>query len=112
MGMFLLDQSDIADSDIDFFFSEGSTAFGTLNATAGISDANLEAIGINGFCKCDASAAQTSSHIDTARIHHIIGGASAASSVAPLMLFTSSICQYKCICSGTFNISDHPHIRC
>ena len=108
MGMFLLDQSDIADSDIDFFFSEGSTAFGTINETAGISDADLEAIGINGFCKCDASVAQTSSHIDTARMHHIIGGAAAASSVAPLMLLQAASASTSVYVQGLLTSATTP----
>ena len=90
MGMFMIDNGNVSDSDIDFFFTENTTAFGSINETASIGDSDLEALGICGFCKCDASVAQTSSYIDDARIHHIIGGAAASSSVAPLMLLQAA----------------------
>ena len=40
VAMYVIDKSN-TDSDIDFYFSEGSTALGTINATANITDANL-----------------------------------------------------------------------
>ena len=39
-----LNQGVGSDDDIDLYFTEANTALGTINATANISDANLEAI--------------------------------------------------------------------
>ena len=37
--------------DLDIIFTEKNTAIGTINATADISDANMEAIGLCGMCR-------------------------------------------------------------
>ena len=72
VGAYLIDQSDTANIDIDFYFTEESTAFGTANATADISDANMEAIGFNGAIRCDADHATSGASIDNLRIHQLV----------------------------------------
>ena len=57
--------------DIDLYFTEANTALGTINATANISDANLEAIGLCGIGHIDASTGATS-QLDNAEIHPIL----------------------------------------
>tara|TARA_Y100001938_G_scaffold45848_1_gene63659 strand:- start:2942 stop:3472 length:531 start_codon:yes stop_codon:yes gene_type:complete len=73
-NMFILDQSDIADTDLIFVFSEGNTALGTLNATADISDANLEGLGIIGMAFYNGSESDTEIAIDNARIAQCVMG--------------------------------------
>ena len=72
LAMYVVDQADGSDNDIMFVFSEGSTALGTINATANISDGDLEALNICGIAFNDGSAASTGAHIDTARIHQVL----------------------------------------
>ena len=86
IAAYLLDQSDVADSDIAFMFSEGNTDIGTINATADITDANAEGINFTGMMKCDADQGSTGSALDGFRLHQIIptaasvGGESASTS--------------------------------
>ena len=42
---------------VQLVFTEKNTAIGTLNATADISDANMEAIGVCGFCRFKSDVA-------------------------------------------------------
>ena len=56
VAMYVLNQL-TTDVDIAFVFSEGNTALGTINATANITDANLEALNLIGFLHQDASEA-------------------------------------------------------
>ena len=90
LNMFVMDQSDTADSDILFMFSEGSTALGTINATANISDANLEAIGVNGWCKLDADQASTEENIDNARIFKTLPANGTQEGSEPTMLLQAA----------------------
>lgn len=69
VSMYVLNQL-TTDVDIAYIFSEGSTALGTINATANISDANLEALNINGFLHQDASEAGTL-QLDNADLHKV-----------------------------------------
>ena len=43
--------------DLDLIFTEKNTALGTINETANISDANMEAIGLCGFCRFKSDVA-------------------------------------------------------
>tara|TARA_R100001594_G_scaffold126983_1_gene164488 strand:+ start:5219 stop:5731 length:513 start_codon:yes stop_codon:yes gene_type:complete len=72
LSAYLLDQSDTADIDIDFYFTEESTALGTINATADVSDADMEAIGFCGSIRCDADHATSGNNIDGVRLHQLV----------------------------------------
>tara|TARA_Y100001951_G_C11255767_1_gene249296 strand:+ start:367 stop:891 length:525 start_codon:yes stop_codon:yes gene_type:complete len=83
-NMFILDQSDIADTDLMFIFTQGNTALGTINATANISDADMEAIGFNSMCFLDASEGATGAQIDNMRIHEAVRSITAADNRYPM----------------------------
>jgi hypothetical protein len=68
-NMYILDQSDISDTDLMFIFTQGNTALGTINATANISDADMAAIGFNSLCFLDSSESSTGAQIDNMKIH-------------------------------------------
>jgi len=80
INAYILDQSDVADSDILFIISEGSTDIGTINATADMSDANAEGMNFIGTMKCDADQASSGSSIDDFRLHQILPTAAAVGS--------------------------------
>ena len=56
VNAYIMDQ-DRDTYDLDLIFTEKNTAIGTLNATADISDANMEAIGVCGFCRFKSDVA-------------------------------------------------------
>tara|TARA_Y100001973_G_C5192824_1_gene332126 strand:- start:371 stop:871 length:501 start_codon:yes stop_codon:yes gene_type:complete len=64
LAMYVIDYSDTQSVDLRFFFSEGSTDFGTINETANISDANLKANKVHAVAFSDFTAANTGGHID------------------------------------------------
>ena len=106
VAAYILDQSDIADSDIQLIFSEGNTALGSINETANISDANLEALNICGYARCTSAQAQTDADIDNARIHQILPGSGAGENVSPLMFLqaasdSTSVYVQGILASGT-----------
>ena len=68
VSMFILDQSDVGTSDMQIIFSEGNIDIGAINATANISDSDLEALKINGMVKIDADQATSSADLDNATI--------------------------------------------
>ena len=73
VAVYVIDQSDITDSDITLVFSESNEALGTINATANISDADLELLKITGMAFCDADAASSGQYtFDTARVHQVL----------------------------------------
>ena len=80
INAYILDQSDVADSDILFILSEGSTDLGTINATANMSDANAEGMNFIGTMKCDAAQASSGASIDDFRLHQILPTAAAVGS--------------------------------
>jgi ABC-type xylose transport system substrate-binding protein len=71
VAMYVIDKSN-TDSDIDFYFSEGNTALGTINATADISDANLLNNNICGVARLDANQASVGAGLDNARIFQVM----------------------------------------
>ena len=73
-GMFILSQNTTA-IDAYFIFSENSLTLGTINATANISDADLEAGNITGSAHLDGSESSTS-HIDNGRLFNVAYNAS------------------------------------
>jgi hypothetical protein len=108
LGMYIVDQSDIADSDITFVFSEGSTALGTINATANISDANLEDLGINGICTLDSDQAETGAHIDTARIFQVLPASGTGESSNASMLLQAATGSTSVYVQGILTSSTTP----
>mgnify|MGYP003142621001 CR=1 FL=1 len=56
VNAYIMDQ-DRDTYDLDLIFTEKNTALGTINATADISDANMEAIGLCGFCRFKSDVA-------------------------------------------------------
>ena len=71
VAMYVIDKSN-TDSDIDFYFSEGNTALGTINATADISDANLLNNNICCVARLDANQASVGAGLDNARIFQVM----------------------------------------
>ena len=71
VAMYIIDKSN-TDSDIDFYFSEGNTALGTINATANITDANLVNNNICGVARLDANQASVGGALDNARIFQVM----------------------------------------
>ena len=67
INAYILDQSDVADSDIYIILTTGSTVLGSLNATANISAANWKTNKPLGFFKIDADQAGTEENIDNVR---------------------------------------------
>ena len=84
VNCFIMDQ-DRDTYDLNLVFTEKNTALGTINATANISDADMEAIG---FCAMNLfqSDSASSGHIDQVRImknHSLSGG---NESVEPMLI--------------------------
>ena len=77
-------------SDITFVWTEGSTALGTINATANISDANLLANNICAISKVDPDQAGTDNHIDNSRIHQMFPASSTNENTQDLMLLQAA----------------------
>ena len=74
--------------DIDVYFTEGSTALGTINATANIADGDIEAIGLCGLMKVDADVGVTSL-LDTSKVNQLINLNGALAS-QPILLQAAS----------------------
>ena len=71
LAAFCLSQAHSNADDLDVYFTEANTALGTINATANISDANIEAIGLCGIMKVDADVAVTA-QLDTSKVNQLI----------------------------------------
>ena len=71
LAAFCLSQAHANADDLDVYFTEANTALGTINATANISDGDIEAIGLFGIMKVDADVAVTS-QLDTSKINQLI----------------------------------------
>ena len=82
--MFAVDRDDQGDVDIEFYFTEKNTSFGTVNATANISAADIKAIGFNGYVLQDGGNATTGNNLDNATCHKIMTAGGAAESLSPL----------------------------
>ena len=84
INCFVIDQ-DRDTFDLNLVFTEKNTALGTINATANISDANMEAIGFCGmnFFQSDAAA---NGHIDQVRIMKQQSLSGASESVEPMLI--------------------------
>tara|TARA_Y100001938_G_C7863077_1_gene316572 strand:+ start:26 stop:547 length:522 start_codon:yes stop_codon:yes gene_type:complete len=78
-AMFMVDQ-DAEEFDAVFIFSQNNTNLGTINATADIADADLEAMNIIGMLRGDADVSSGST-IDNARISQIMNSSAGSSNV-------------------------------
>ena len=81
---FIMDQ-DRDTFDIHLFFTEKNTALGTINATADISDANMEAIGLCGLLQAKSDEGQ-SNVVDNVRIMATQSMTGAGESVEPFLI--------------------------
>ena len=104
---YMIDQSDQS-SDIDFVFSEGNTALGTINATANISDGDMEALGICGLTSVDADQAGTSTHIDNSRIHMMLPASGVSESSHNLTLLQAAAGSTTVYVQGILTSSTTP----
>ena len=106
MAAFIVDYSDQQDVDIQIHFTEESTAFGSLNATAGITEADLESIGYNGFIKLDSDQGRSGAAVDNAVIIQCLPATGNGENVSPLLYLqakagTSSVYAHGIVTSGT-----------
>tara|TARA_R100001463_G_scaffold3320_3_gene13604 strand:+ start:1221 stop:1730 length:510 start_codon:yes stop_codon:yes gene_type:complete len=67
VAAFVLNQASGNTDDFDVYFHSGTTALGTINATANIADADIEALGINGVLQHDANVGAVA-QLDTANL--------------------------------------------
>ena len=68
--------------EFEIIFTENAATFGTVNATANISDADLRTAGILGYMACEATDA-TTQFIDSSEIKRIYDSRSTAASDTP-----------------------------
>jgi len=72
VAMFIMDKQDGADDDTIFVFHQNNTQqLGTINASADVSDSNLETMKVTGVAFNDGSDASSGAHIDNARIQQV-----------------------------------------
>tara|TARA_B100000424_G_scaffold103266_1_gene77737 strand:- start:282 stop:797 length:516 start_codon:yes stop_codon:yes gene_type:complete len=106
MTAYIVDYSDQQDIDMQIHFTQESTSFGSLNATANITEADLESIGYNGFIKLDADQARSGAAVDNATITQLIPASGNGENVSPLLYLqakegTSSVYAHAIVTSGT-----------
>lgn len=84
VNMFVVNQANVS-IDVNFFFSENSMTLGTINATADIADADVEAANILGTMKLDGDQTYTGG-MDNSIVQGVLGATGNNESIAPLML--------------------------
>ena len=84
VNMFVVNQNTTV-IDINFFFSENSMTLGTINTTANIADADVEAGKILGTMKLDGDQTQTGG-LDNAHVSMVMDAGGAGESGNPLLL--------------------------
>ena len=87
LAMFMVNQNTTA-IDIDFIFSENTGNLGTINATADISDSDLEAMNVTGLLKLDNDQSSTTA-LDTAKVSRVYNNAG-TENVNPILLQAAS----------------------
>ena len=99
-GMFILNQNTTV-IDGTFIFSENAMTLGTINATANISDADIEAGNITGKVHLDGSESGTG-HLDNAKLYNAAYNASVEHSVPQLLQAAagSTSVYVACIITG------------
>lgn len=83
LAMFIVNQN-TTEVDVDFIFSENSGNLGTINATADIADADLEAMNITGYLKLDGSEGSTT-NLDNAKVSRVYNNSN-TENVNPILL--------------------------
>ena len=105
VGMYVLDTANQT-ADVNFVFSEGNTALGTINATADISDGDIVANNVLGYARLDDDQAGTAGHIDNSQIHQVLPASGVAEDSNSTMLLqapagSTSVYVQGVITSGT-----------
>ena len=77
-----LRQDPSTNNEMEIIFTENSATFGTVNATANISDADIKAANVLGYFACE-SADDTTNFIDNSEIKRIHDNRSNASESSP-----------------------------
>ena len=108
MAMFIVDYKDVSDTDARLIFTQGNTDFGTINATADISTANIAANKVIGTALWDQDEASTIGEIDNARIHNIFTASGRQESQVPLMMVQPSGGSTSIYVSGILASSTTP----
>ena len=67
---------------MDIIFTENSATFGTVNATANITDGNIKASNVLGFVSCE-SADDTTNYLDNSEIKRVYDNRSDAANDSP-----------------------------
>ena len=118
MHMFVLDTDDVSSTpyDVLYFFTEKSTAFGTLNATADISVANIKALGLNGFILQDGDQAYTGNELDNSTVTKIMSASGASEPIDNLTYLkaaagSTSVYCHAIIRAGTPNYTNADALR-
>ena len=107
VAMYVIDKSN-TDSDIDFYFSEGSTALGTINATANITDANLVSNNICGVARLDANQATVGDGLDNLRIFQVLPLSGSAEDSNPTMLLQAASDKTSVFVQGVLTSATTP----
>ena len=108
VAMYVLNQGTV-DIDVDFIFSENSLTLGTINATAGISDADMEAGNIIGSLHLDSNIGTTSS-IDNSEIKRVMdagAGDSGGSIATPILLQAADDSTTVYVAATTTTVATH-----
>ena len=99
IGMYVLDQASQT-FDATFVFSEGSTALGTINATADISDGDMEGLNVTGLAKLDQDQTGTFSAIDNSRLHQVLPSTAVNENSNPVQLLQAAAGSTSVYVSG------------
>ena len=83
IAMFIVNQITTL-ADFDFIFSENAGTLGSVNATANIGDAEIEAMNITGYLKLDSSEANTG-NLDNSKIQRVFNNSN-TENVSPILL--------------------------
>ena len=108
LAAFCLSQAHSNADDLDVYFTEANTALGTINATANISDEDMEAIGVNMIAKLDADQGSTSTSIDTSRIYPVLSLTGSSEGYQPLGLIQAAAGSTNVYVSGLLTSGTTP----
>jgi hypothetical protein len=109
--MFVLDTDDQAAAEADdvlYFFTQKSTAFGTINATADISVANIKDAGINGFIKQDGDQAYSGNDLDNSVITKVMSASGSGEPHDNLIFLKAAAGSTSVYCHAILSSSTTP----
>ena len=81
----IIDKQIVGTHDFTLYFTYSSTALGTINATADISDADLAALNLNGVMHMDLSAARTT-QLDNAQVIKVLSLSASQEAGYPMLI--------------------------